>query len=111
MADNVTDINAGKDKDTARLPTRDELFKLKREIAAEKAKMDEARGVIGAAYKNASNDKNAHKKAFKDILKISNMDDETRDAYLSHFDHYREQMGIDEGRTGNLFDGEKVAAE
>ena len=28
--------------------------------------------------------------------------DEKRDAFLSHFDHYRDVMGVDEGRTAEL---------
>lgn len=99
MAKNVKD-----EKDETRMPTREDLFDLKRKVAKQAETLESARGEIGSLLKNADNDKNIHRGAFKLAVKLLNMTDEKRDAFLSHLDYYRDQMGIDEGRTQNMFD-------
>lgn len=111
MADNVSNINEAKQKDETRMPTREELTTLRREVNSHQASMDEARGEMATLIKSAADKKNVHKKAFKTINTILNMDDDKRDAFLSHFDLYRKLLGVDEGRTANLFDSDRVAAE
>lgn len=113
MADNVTKLNteeAGGNK--TRLPTREELYEVRKSYQALKGDMEEARGEMGALLKKADEHKNIHRGAFKLAIKLANMTDEKADAFLSHFDHYRAQFGLDEGRTAQLpFDGQAVAAE
>ncbi|MCK5745059.1 MAG: hypothetical protein KAH44_02550 [Oricola sp.] len=61
MADNVTDINAGKKPGGENaLPDRATLSDLRRKVNGFKADMDEARGEMGALYKDASDNKNVH---------------------------------------------------
>lgn len=111
MAENVTNISEAKTGGTARMPSRQELSELRRKVGGLQGAMDEARGEMGAMLKDAAEKQNVNKKAFKWVSQILNMDDEKRDAFLSHFDHYRQELGVDEGRTGNLFDPAKAAAE
>ena len=79
----------------AKMPTGKQLESLASTVGAAKAQMDEQRGEMGAAIKNASNDHNIHKKAFKLALQIRRMEDTEASAMLAHFDHYREQMKLD----------------
>lgn len=77
---------------------------IKRHIGALQALKTKARtiaGEIGAAVKAAEADKNVHRGAAAWALKLANMDDETRDEFLRHFDSYRLQLGF--GRQSDLF--------
>lgn len=115
MAENVTNIEDAKGNTKpggeTRMPSRAELSELRRKVGGLQGQMDEARGEMGSMLKEAAEKKNVNKKAFKWVSQILNMDDEKRDAFLSHFDHYRQELGVDEGRTLNMFDPSKAAAE
>lgn len=103
MADNVTsfrtdDDDAGGDAETVdknRLPEADVLKEHLRTMNASKAEMDEIRGDMGAMVKNAENDHNIHRGAFKQAMKLKNMDETKRAEFLAHLDHYREVFDLD----------------
>lgn len=113
MADNVTKLNKEQaDGNKTKLPSREELYNLLKSYTALTADMDETRGELGALLKNADNQKNIHRGAFKLAAKIKRMTSEKAEAFLTHFDHYRAQFGLDDGRTAPLpFDAAKTAAE
>lgn len=110
MADNVTKLAEDRTNGEAKMPTREELSDLARKVNGFQADMDAARGEIGSLIKNAAEHKNVHKKAFKSVTQILNMDETKREEFLTHFDHYRKVMGVDEGRTADMFDGGDEAA-
>ena len=95
-----------KKKDSAaKMPTAAQLKKTRDEYNKAKGKADEARGDMGATLKNAQNDHNIHRKAFKLAMQVLNMDDTKKAEFLAHFDHYREQMGLDKVQTLPLAEG------
>jgi hypothetical protein len=89
----------------AKMPTAAQLKKVESEYNSSKLQADEARGDMGALLKNAQNDHNVHRKAFKLALQCKNMDDTKRAEFLAHFDHYREAMKL-EVSTLPLAEGE-----
>ena len=95
MATDVTNIKDAKsDKDKTKLPTRDQILDLKKRTDEVDGKMSELRGEKGSMLKTGSDDLNIHKKAFKDVVKLSNMDDLAQAEYLAHYDLYKEALGI-----------------
>lgn len=112
MAENVTELRKETTNGDAKLPDRETLMNLHRNITDQAAKMDEIRGELGATLKDAADTKNVHKAAFRLSSKLLRMTEEKRDDFLTAFDYYRETMGVDEGRTGDMFagNGEPAAA-
>jgi len=108
MAKNVTDFPKGTNGE-AKLPDREVLMNLSREVSGQNSEMAKIRGELGSTYKEAEKDRNIHKAAFKLCVKLKNMDDTKRDEFLTHLDHYRDKMGIDEGRTQNMFGDDEAA--
>jgi len=107
MAKNVTKIRGNSSSSSSgdgALPSRDVLMGLHSSASEQNAEMAKIRGELGSSYKEAEKDENLHKGAFKMASRLKRMDDSKRDEFLIHFDHYREQMGIDEGRTRQMFD-------
>lgn len=111
MTNNVTKIKEDDQTDRTKLPARDDLFALRRVCAELDETFERARSEKSAALKAADNDKNIHKGAFKIISNVLNMSADKQDSFLTHFDHYRAVFGLDEGRTGDLFESDRVAAE
>ncbi|TGY87337.1 hypothetical protein E5163_14815 [Marinicauda algicola] len=99
MAANVKQLR--EETDQTRMPSEEVLKNLARQVTSAKAEMDEARGEIGAMIKSAEETHNVHRKAFKLCLQLDRMDDDKRDAFLAHFDDYREKLKLD--RAGKLF--------
>jgi hypothetical protein len=85
----------------AELPDGDFIKSHIRSLQALKTKARSIAGEIGAAVKAAESDKNVHRGAAAFALKLANMDEETRDEFLRHFDSYRLQLGF--GRQDDLF--------
>lgn len=97
MAKNVTDDAA--EIDRTKLPAKEDLFALRRSYQELSEDLDETRGSMGALLKNADEQKNIHRPAFKVVNKLLNMTPEKREAWLMQFDHMRETMALDEGST------------
>ena len=90
----VTRLSDKKGQPT-KMPSKDDLFKHKKRFEAIKSEMDELRGDMGSLVKNADNDSNIHKKAFKLVMQALRMSDDKRSAFLAHFDKYREDFELD----------------
>lgn len=87
--------------DADALPTGDDIKAHIKSLSGLKAKIATLTGEIGAEVKRAESDKNIHRGAAAFVLKLSRMDEETRDEFLRHLDSYRLQMGY--GRQADLF--------
>ena len=99
MADNVTELHAGGEQ---KLPSKKALQELKAKYVASKADMDEARGEIGSAIKNAENDIGVNRKAFKLAMQCENMNPAKLTDFLASFDHYRTVFELDNQQTLDL---------
>ncbi|GEP06444.1 hypothetical protein [Methylobacterium oxalidis] len=67
-----------------------------------KADMDEARGELGAAIKDAEDTHGIHRKAFKLVLSLKRMESAARADFLRALDDYREKLGLNPQK--DLFD-------
>lgn len=70
------------------------LKSLVRTCNAHKTDMDEARGELGAAVKNAEDAHGIHRKAFKLCLSLDRMEDAARADFLRAFDDYRGKLDL-----------------
>lgn len=61
-----------------------------------KADMDEARGELGAAIKDAEETHGVHRRAFKQVLALKRMEAAARADYLRAFDDYRAKLDLNE---------------
>jgi len=61
-----------------------------------KADMDEARGELGAAIKDAEETHGVHRKAFKQVLALKRMESAARSDFLRAFDDYREKLDLND---------------
>lgn len=59
-----------------------------------KAEMDEARGELGAAVKDAEETHGINRKAFKLVLSLKRMEQDKRDDFLRSLDDYREKLDL-----------------
>ncbi|GBU18054.1 MULTISPECIES: hypothetical protein [Methylobacterium] len=59
-----------------------------------KADMDEARGELGAAVKDAEETHGINRKAFKLVLSLKRMEQDKRDDFLRSLDDYREKLDL-----------------
>lgn len=59
-----------------------------------KADMDEARGELGAAVKDAEEVHGINRKAFKLCMSLSRMEETKRDDFLRSFDDYRAKLEL-----------------
>ncbi|MEE7478448.1 hypothetical protein [Methylobacterium hispanicum] len=59
-----------------------------------KADMDEARGELGAAVKDAEEVHGINRKAFKLALSLTRMEQDKRDDFLRSLDDYREKLDL-----------------
>lgn len=73
-----------------------------------KGEMDETRGELGAAIKNAEEAHGVHRKAFKLMLALKRMDAAARSDFLRAFDDYRGKLGFD--AQGDMFEDGPAAA-
>lgn len=107
MAENVTKLSEERTGGAAKLPTREQIVELAAKVNNLKADMDAVREDKAAIEKAAAEALNINLQAFKDVMKIVRMEAAKADHYLTHFDHIREALRVDEGRTAQLFgDGE-----
>lgn len=60
-----------------------------------KAEMDEARGEMGNAFKNAENDLGINRMALKQAIRLEGMDPLKRADWLRSFESYCHILGID----------------
>ncbi|WP_132254712.1 hypothetical protein [Methylobacterium segetis] len=67
-----------------------------------RADMDEARGTLGAAIKDAEDTHGVHRKAFKLVLSLKRMEDAARADFLRALDDYREKLDLNPQK--DLFD-------
>lgn len=93
--ENLSDHKKPEADGTGKMPSAAVLEKHAKGYGLLKSDADAIRGDMGALLKNAQNDDNVHRKAFKLALQIRRMDDSESSAFLAHFDHYREQMKLD----------------
>jgi uncharacterized protein (UPF0335 family) len=68
-----------------------------------KADMDEARGELGAAIKDAEETHGVHRKAFKMVLGLKRMETAARSDFLRAFDDYRTKLDLND--QPDMFDG------
>ena len=61
-----------------------------------RAEMDEARGELGAAIKDAEDTHGINRKAFKLCLSLRRMEDDKRADFLRSLDDYRKKLGFDD---------------
>ncbi|ACA18447.1 hypothetical protein M446_4089 [Methylobacterium sp. 4-46] len=94
------------------------LDSLVRKCEGIKGEMDECRGELGAAIKDAEEAHGVHRKAFKQMIALRKMDEAARADYLRAFDDYREKLGLnaqadmfDEPPRASADPGAKQAAE
>jgi hypothetical protein len=80
----------------ARLPSEKDLRNLLRELNSRQGKISELQGEMGAKVQNAVDKKNVHKGALALSRRLMKMDGVKLGAFLAHFDHYREQLKIDD---------------
>jgi hypothetical protein len=78
----------------------DALRNMRARIRASKADADEARGEVGAAYKEVE-DRGEHRGALKLAIKLSEMEPTKQSAFLSSFDRYLAVFGV--GAQEELF--------
>ncbi len=82
---------AGKKKDGIRA---DVLRALVNKCDGMKADMDEARGELGAAVKDAEEVHGINRKAFKLCMSLQRMEETKRDDFLRSFDDYRAKLEL-----------------
>lgn len=82
--------------ETVRLTPITVVKSLMREAHEAKTKVGKINGTIGQSQKEAEDKKGLHIKAFKDAQKLDRMDGSTLRSYLTHFDHYRAGLKLDE---------------
>ena len=87
--DSESEIEIGGD-----VPSKAEIDSQLREHSMFKADMDQARGEIGALVKNGETDHNIHRKAFKQLVIVKNMDESKRSEYLTHLLIYLGYYGL-----------------
>lgn len=80
---------------TMGLPDPVKLKKHLAEMDTLKGRLSEIQGKMGAAVKTAEDDLNIHRKAAKLVVQLGKMDATKRAEYLTHFDFYRKEMGLD----------------
>lgn len=73
-----------------------------------KGEMDEVRGELGAAVKDAEEAHGIHRRAFKLMIGLRKMDDHARADFLRAFDDYREKLGLN--AQADMFDERTPAA-
>ncbi|MHB2205032.1 hypothetical protein [Methylobacterium sp. CM6257] len=73
-----------------------------------KADMDEARGELGAAVKDAEDVHGINRKAFKLVLSLKHMEDDKRADFLRSLNDYVEKLDL--GPQADLFDEGDEAA-
>lgn len=61
-----------------------------------KADMDEARGELGAAIKDAEETHGVHRRAFKMVLGLKRMESAARSDFLRAFDDYRTKLDLND---------------
>ena len=66
-----------------------------------KAEMDEARGELGAAVKNAEDTHGVNRKAFKLVLSMLRMEPAAKDDFLNSVIDYSQKLGL--APQGDLF--------
>ena len=97
MAENVKSIEAERKKrQSSGLPSGEHLNKQAEDFGVLKADMDEARSEMGELVKKGENDRNIHRKAFKQTMQIKRMDDTKRAEYLRHLFHYIDHFGLND---------------
>lgn len=87
--DEETDVEVGNN-----LPTPEVIGRMLKEYKLSKADMDEHRGKIGALVQDGENTHNVHRKAFKLLTQVENMDDTKRSEFLFHFINYLGMMDL-----------------
>lgn len=85
------------------------LKSLASSIGAMKADMDEARGEMGSAIKNAEEAHGVHRQAFKLALRLRNMEDAPRADFLRSLNDYIAKLGLD--AQADLFDEDRDDAD
>lgn len=81
-------IDDGEGETGGHLPDAEVVQRMLKDYKLAKSDMDEARGVIGSLVKNGEDGKNVHRKAFKLLAQVENMDDTKRAEFLVHFISY-----------------------
>lgn len=79
----------------AKLPGKEQVESVRRLYDSAKREAAEARGGVGTIIQNAEKKHNIHPAAFKAAVKLHDMDPVKRSAWLAHFDHYRDALGLD----------------
>ncbi|MEL7111665.1 MAG: hypothetical protein AAGK93_01845 [Pseudomonadota bacterium] len=87
--DEETDVEVG-----GTLPSPEVIMRMLKDYKLSKADMDEHRGKIGALVQDGENTHNVHRKAFKLLTQVENMDDSKRSEFLFHFVSYLGMMGL-----------------
>lgn len=82
--------------DAGELPDADTLLGLMKDAGTIGGKLASLRGDIGALVKNAEEDHNIHRGAFKLVCKLERMDPTKRAEFLRHLDHYRHIADLDD---------------
>lgn len=80
---------------TIKLPALALLKRLISKSASAKADRDKINGDLGQAIAKAVEDSNLHASAFKLVNKLQKMDAVKLNAFLTHFDDYREKLELD----------------
>ena len=78
------------------------LRSLIKKCDAIKGEMDETRGELGAAVKDAEEAHGVHRRAFKLALSLNRMEEAARSDFLRALDDYRGKLGFDD--QADMFD-------
>ncbi len=108
MSDNVTKLREGQ-SDSPVICPEDKFKETLASYNTMKSDMDSARGEMGSLLKNAEDQHQLHRKAFKDVQKLEKMDAAKRADYLRAFNAYLKYLGLD--AQPDMFDEAAKEAE
>jgi len=93
---------AKSDETTVKLPSPRILATLVRLTNETKDMVGTAAGVLGQSIKDAAERHNLHPAAFKLAARLKRMDPVKLNAFLTHFDDYRDKLKLDDMKAADL---------
>lgn len=111
MADNIVPIDEKKAKanqKAAKLPSKKDLSALADRLVRLKGKQQTANQDVAEAMREAVDNKGVHKAAMALAVKLQRQTPDKANAFLQHFDHYREALELDRDElplTGDTKEG------
>lgn len=105
MARNVNEIEADEATQGGNIMERDAFLDVLASVSSMKGKISKLTGNVSALLNKAENDHNMDKKAFS-IVQWARRQEPTRvNAFLRHFDAYREYADLDAMAGADMFEG------